>query len=317
MFYNIIIAIICLSSFFFFNCENNIEEYNRVTYGLPPHAPAYYNPRAWHPESPWIIVTHSDSIDTNNDGKKDDYYFGPWLLHEETLEKRPFTDIYGFGSVKWSKDGRKLVMERWGHIYTIAVISLDPLIIDMTSLTQLTFEGRNYHPVWSPDGEWIAYDSDLSNPNAPYTIWKMRKDGTMKKDISIHGLSGWRQPDWSPDGKRILYHSSDEIFTMDVNGKDIKQLTLDDNPKIYAKYSPDGTKIAYNSFTPYGLFLWIMNSDGTDAIRIDNSSGFRWSPDVRILFLRTSYNTSFDGIGDLWLINADGTGLQRFTYTKN
>jgi TolB protein len=57
-----------------------------------------------------------------------------------------------------------------------------------------------------------------------------------------------------------------QIFVIDVDGKNKKQLTKDGNFNCYAAWSPDGKKIAYMSFatrTSKGS-LAIMNADGTD-----------------------------------------------------
>jgi Tol biopolymer transport system component/subtilisin-like proprotein convertase family protein len=52
-------------------------------------------------------------------------------------------------------------------------------------------------------------------------------------------------PAWSPDGTRIAYESGDEIFTMDANGGHKVQVTNNTTSNFGPSYSPDGNKIAY------------------------------------------------------------------------
>src|SRR5215211_541444 len=52
-------------------------------------------------------------------------------------------------------------------------------------------------------------------------------------------------PAWSPDGTRIAYQSADEIFTMDANGGHKVQLTNNPPGNFGPSFSPGGNKIAY------------------------------------------------------------------------
>jgi Tol biopolymer transport system component len=319
----IIIIFICCAAKLI-NCDNPANSdgkgwrYPEDDMGVSP----VYTVRAWHPLSQWIIVTAMDSVDTDNDGNNDYFFLGPWLLNAETLEKKPLNMLKHFRNPSWSRDGKKLVMERGGQIYSVKVPSIDPIIIDTTTITQLTFEGRNYLPCWSPDGEWIAFDSNLNDPVGANVIWKMRKDGSQKTDLSEHEVGEWRMPNWSPDGKRIAFKNyvtqGGEIYTMDINGGNIKRLTKNTHFDSYPKYSPDGKKIAYMAKPQNSSYhIRIMNSNGTSNLHItpEYSLGFDWSPDgSKIVFTYSTGKRKTPGDGDLWMINADGTGWKRLTF---
>jgi Tol biopolymer transport system component len=110
---------------------------------------------------------------------------------------------------------------------------------------------------------------------------------------------------WSSDGQRIAYEGWDEahtsrngIYTARVkDGGDIVRLTsVKGIHDIPADYSPDGKHLVfYRTARPepnwdLGGQLWIMNTDGTDANRINTHGNMpspyaRWSPDgTKILF---------------------------------
>lgn len=291
----------------------------------PPLSARFGYP-AWHPDSRWIAVSHYDSLDTDGDGKRDRSFGGIWLVHSESGEKQPL--ISGYGSHTWSRDGRKLAMVRNAQIYTIEVASLEPALVDTSSLLQLTTEEQNFYPAWSPDGEWITYDSNSNSPNGMYFLWKMKFDGVQKTRIAYDPLMGEiRQPHWSPDGTSITHIryvgvNAPEIFVMTSSGGGQTRLTINDTSDLHPKYSPDGTKIAFYSQPRVGpaAAIWVMNSDGSNLRKVspDYSWIFDWSPDSqRIVFVYLDVLTNRAGNGELWLVNVDGSGLRQLTHSQN
>jgi hypothetical protein len=67
------------------------------------------------------------------------------------------------------------------------------------SLTQLTHQGNNFFPDWSPDGQWIVYDRSLADASGPGGIWVMKADGTEKRWIGEG-----RDPSWDFSSHKIV-----------------------------------------------------------------------------------------------------------------
>lgn len=107
-----------------------------------------------------------------------------------------------------------------------------------------------------------------------------------------------------------------------VSGND-KKLTSENGDKIQPAWSPDGKQIVFcapagldDSAKPFGTDLWIMDADGGNLKDLANLKGNEsqpvWSPDgTHIIF--TGDNRA-DGILQLYMINPDGSGLQRLSY---
>jgi TolB protein len=62
-------------------------------------------------------------------------------------------------------------------------------------------EGGNQHPAWSPDGRWIAFESDRDGDGE---IFVMASDGTRLRQLT-HNKTPDGMPAWSADGKSILF----------------------------------------------------------------------------------------------------------------
>jgi TolB protein len=91
----------------------------------------------------------------------------------------------------------------------------------------------------------------------------------------------------SPDGKQLVYDSMVEgkyqLFIMDVDGKNQRQITRDPAGHETPSWSPDGKKIAYVSDRNGHSVIYIMNTDGSGEERLtdENAESIHptWSPD--------------------------------------
>ncbi len=126
------------------------------------------------------------------------------------------------------------------------------------SMSQLTFTGDvNLHPVWSPDGKFIVFES--SSPHG-YGIGLIRADGSgpLQRLAENNGLM--IPTSFTPDGRRLAYFQLNapgrfEIWTAPFNASDPDHPELV-KPKIFLStsfyewnpiFSPDGRWIAYTS----------------------------------------------------------------------
>ena len=151
-------------------------------------------------------------------------------------------------------------------------------------------------PAFSPDGEQIVYtDGAGATTLGPY-LKVMNADGSGKRFLKeyeqgsgIQALFG-SQPAWSPDGKRVIY---EVCLNCELGGAD------------YALSVVEAAGERYDSTGHYGL---------TDHPARDQ--GPAWSPDgeqVAFISNRAYLQTPNQGREDLYVINADGSGLRRLT----
>jgi serine/threonine protein kinase len=90
---------------------------------------------------------------------------------------------------------------------------------------------------------------------------------------------------WTADSKFVLasnIHGNYEIWTMEADGSNRKQVTFNEQSNVQPAISPDGRYIVYSSYEGRHSHLWRINSDGTDAKQLTNGDDEdfpRFTPD--------------------------------------
>jgi TolB protein len=193
----------------------------------------------------------------------------------------------------WSRDGKTLLFNSGGCIYTIPVSGGNPRQLN----TGFAVHCNNDHG-FSPDGKELAISHDQEGKSLIYIL---PSTGGTPRLVTELGHSYWHG--WSPDGKTLAYcaarNNNYDVYSISVKGGQETRLTdaegLDDGPD----YSPDGRTIYFNSVRTGAMRIWRMNSDGTNQTQITKDDKYGdWfphpSPDGKwIVFL--SYDSSVEG----------------------
>jgi Tol biopolymer transport system component len=132
----------------------------------------------------------------------------------------------------------------------------------------------------SPDGTQIVYAAlkNEKNDTSQECLWLMKADGSNARKLT--DSEGDFAPAWSPVGGKIAFSSLGkerkyrQIFIMDTNGGNSRQLTTSEFHKNNPCWSPDGKQICYEAYTHDSAFdaseLFVINSNGTGEARIMN-----------------------------------------------
>ncbi|MBN1186883.1 MAG: PD40 domain-containing protein [Bacteroidales bacterium] len=171
-------------------------------------------------------------------------------------------------------------------------------------------------PAWSPDGSKILFISDREDSQSD--IYIMNADGSEQARLTYTEV-GEMDPSFSPDGNKILFIASRNgklrICTMDVDGSNETILTATDtNDYIYARYSPDGTQIAY-TLQAYPVFkIGILSANGFIRHNLTNDSFGNFAPVFSPDGSRIAFHSNRAGGRHIFTMNTDGSNITQITH---
>lgn len=214
-------------------------------------------------------------------------------MHHDGLWSVPRWEAAGdmVRSADLSPNGKRVVFESRGELFTVPKEHGSPRQLTRTS------GAHDRSPVWSPDGETIAWFSDASGE---YQLMLGSERGTGEvRAIELGDGGFYSEPKWSPDGAKLLFiDKKNRIAYVDVEAGSVHAVGESQGSlgevRPNAVWSPDSKWIALEKRNPRTMFDQIhlySLAEGTTT-RLTDDFGFTGSPafssDGKYLFFTAS-----------------------------
>ena len=224
----------------------------------------------------------------------------------------------------WSPDGNKIAFHSWGYLVPTEIYIMNS---DGSNVIPITHDPEDHGieehwPSWSSDGLKILYENYADNGTEPnettifnVNLYYSNASGTGDAVRITNNLFYEGDPCWSPDGSKVVFvhaqidtvisgydvSDGDQIWMMDSNGSNWKRLTTGYGNNLHPRWSPDGTKIVYDSDDG----ICIIDTDGNNQSLGVYGGNPSWSPDGTKIVYDNDYK--------IYVIKSDGSPVKTIT----
>ena len=243
--------------------------------------PGYDYQPDWSPDGRWLVFARydHDAIEL-------------WSLDLRNGQTRQMTSG---GAVnvepRFSPDGKRLAFVSTSHKghFHIFVGGFENGLL--TAVRQLTPENvsslpRYYYsqvdheisPAWTRDGSEILFVSNRGHIHGTGGFWKINAESPADAPAEAHEIhyeeTNWKaRPDFSPDGKRMVYASYlgqawHQLWLMPSGGGDAFPISYGTFDNVNPRWSPDGSKIAFISNRGGNTSLWVQTIPGGEQTEV-------------------------------------------------
>ncbi len=228
------------------------------------------------------------------------------MVREVTFTPRRFLrKIRQLGNFDVSPDGRSIAYcankgEQW------ATYVLDLRTRRERSL--LNSDQSVLNPEFSPDGRWIAVQSDFEG-DENFNVFVASADGRAVRKITDTDADS-ESPRWSPDGTKIAFISNrdrdrENVFVVDAAGGEARQLTHAEDIVNEIAWRPDARSLAFRAGIGIGDWVGLVDLEGRTEVLAaspesesylgwDAGSPTPWSPDGSELAIVSNAHDALD-----------------------
>jgi TolB protein len=191
---------------------------------------------------------------------------------------------------RFSPDGRRLAFVSTsykGHFHIFIGRFADGLLSDVQQLTPENVSPlpRYYYrqvdheisPVWTRDGSAVLFISNRGHIHGTGGFWMVKAEpgaaGISYKEIHYEETNWKARPDFSPDGKRMVYasylgQSWHQLWVMPAAGGDAFPISYGPFDNVNPRWSPDGSKIVFISNRSGNTALWVQTIPGGEQTEV-------------------------------------------------
>jgi Tol biopolymer transport system component len=210
------------------------------------------------------------------------------LVEALTRQVNAWTQFAG-----WSPDGRIAVLgrgwespenARWEEVHRTFRFTAEGWLYDSYQLDLASGKATNVTAVervsfhnsglffWPGDATKLGFQALIDGNSHPFC---MDRDGKNKRDLTKHSKEFAYGFSASPDGKRIAYHKSYQVYIANADGSRAMHIKTGQPFNFVPQWSPDGSTVLFLSGEHYNCHPHIVRADGSGLRKLADRGGYR------------------------------------------
>ncbi|MBI4651810.1 PD40 domain-containing protein, partial [Candidatus Desantisbacteria bacterium] len=266
---------------------NNEKEYESIEDAISNRD--YFPPPVFSPDGKFCLYSETKSFENDNNLYRIEFLDSLQKVAKLTLSK--YDDI----APQWLYDSNAILFSsnRSGfyNIYKMDTRELDINYYDDLNCTRSSTDTLENVLTVKPEDFEKKYLKMLTDDS-----------GDKKNPVSSY------------DGEKILYTAytggNQDLWIMDSTGQNQIRLTARTGNKEYTSFSPDGKNIVYVTSISRDKYIYTINYDGFNELKIAVGQSPRWLNDSTIVYEKTDSENKYS---NLWLIDKEGIRDRQLT----
>ncbi len=170
-----------------------------------------------------------------------------------------------------------------------------------------------FEPTFSPDGQWVVFESHKLDEEGGGVITKYKRDGSSNYIRLTPAGEDNKQPNWSPKDNTILFQKKEnrqwDIWIMNTDGTNKTKVTNFTGSKTDAVFSSDGQSILFSAENNAVELanIYKVSVSGGSPLRLTNYSGYDGAPAIssdgtKLIFESSSGDPDKSNGTSLWML---------------
>jgi hypothetical protein len=173
---------------------------------------------------------------------------------------------------QWEEEHKSFRYNAAGWLYDMFVFELATgQLTNLTSVDRVSFHNTGLF-FWPNDPTQLGFQAIIDGDSHPF---RMDRDGRNKRDLTksskgfAYGFSA------SPDGRRIAYHKSYQVYVADANGANARKVETGQPFNFAPQWSPDGSHLLFLAGEHHNCHPHVVGADGTGLRKLFDRAGYR------------------------------------------
>jgi TolB protein len=175
-------------------------------------------------------------------------------------------------NAKWEEEHKQFRYTADGWLYDMHLVDMATgKATNVTAVERVSFHNSGLF-FWPGDPTKLGFQALIDANSHPF---RMDLDGRNKRDLTkdskefAYGFAA------SPDGKRIAYHKSYQVYVADADGSNARRIETRQPFNFVPQWSPDGSRLLFLAGEHYNCHPHLANPDGTGLTKLADRGGYR------------------------------------------